>query len=206
MSVGRVEMDDGRKQYIPYANLGAEGGAESEYVYIERFIRTETLLEKWNLIDESGRGNPGNTYISAQMYNAITGEHLGKIQRPLDQKQYEMRYIPLSFSVIPYKYIDRYDPWPVLGASFGADFFSHVGVYVNLLNGLFRFENIKELSECPLYTWYKSYEPYGNTQEMFKGSYPAFLFRAFLKRNENSDPMFLDTSTKKLADAENTIY
>ena len=58
MSVGRVEMDDGRKQYIPYANLGAEGGAESEYVYIERFIRTETLLEKWNLTDAGGRDLP----------------------------------------------------------------------------------------------------------------------------------------------------
>lgn len=79
MSVGRVEMDDGRKQYIPYANLGAEGGAESEYVYIERFIRTETLLEKWNLTDAGGRDLPGYTEIRANMYNAVTGEYLGHL-------------------------------------------------------------------------------------------------------------------------------
>ncbi len=206
MSVGRVEMDDGRKQYIPYANLGAEGGSESEYVYIERFIRTETLLEKWNLTDAGGRDLPGYTEINAKMYNAVTGEYLGKIQTPMDNRKYSMKYTPLSFITIPYYYIDRYDPWPVISASFGTDFFASVGIYVNLLHGVFSFRNTKELSECPLYTWYKSYHSSTDTQESFKGSCPAFLFRALLKKIENSDPMFLDTSTKKLADAESTIY
>ena len=206
MSVGRVEMDDGRKQYIPYANLGAEGGSESEYVYIERFIRTETLLEKWNLTDAGGRDLPGYTEIRANMYNAVTGEYLGKMQRPSNNKQYEMRYTPLSFITVPYSYISIGDPWPVITASFGTDFFANVGVYVNLMHGVFIFRNVKKLSECPLYTWYKSYHSSTDTQEGFKGSYPAFLFRALLKKIENSDPMFLDTSTKKLADAESTLY
>ena len=71
------------------------------------------------------------------MYNAVTGEYLGKMQRPSNNKQYEMRYTPLSFITVPYSYISIGDPWPVISASFGIDFFANVGVYVNLLHGVF---------------------------------------------------------------------
>lgn len=202
MGIGRIEMDGAIKQYVPYASL--DSGKALEYVYIERFIRTETLLEKWIFTEDKPK--PWNLNIRSHMYDASTGEYLGKVNEPSNNSQYEMRYIPISFNVIPYRYVNIGDPWPMLRESFSSDFFSGVGVYVNLLTGMFIFRHTKQVSECPLFTWYKTQEQYSNTKEDFKGSYPAFLFRAVLKKNENEDPMFLDTTTKKLADAESTIY
>lgn len=207
MSVGRVEMSEGKKKYTPYASLGAEGGAESEYVYIERFIRTETLLSNWKTT--IGYSLNSNTYIMSKMYNAVTGEYLGKPRFPSGDNKYVIQYVPLSFSVIPYTIVDGFNLGPEIQAAIGNDFFAYMGIDVNLLYGYFMFNNEKKLSECPLFTWYKTYaNAYGLStvnQDTFKADFQAFLFRAYLKKVDSDSCMYLDKTAKKLSDAEESM-
>lgn len=202
MSIGRVELIDGNKQYKEYTG-GNNAKAESEYVYIERFVKIETILEEWSLT--VGSGNSGYTVISAKMYDAVTGEYIRK--NTYSDNQYAIKYIPLSFSVIPYHkaYEDNY--WPTAQLIIDSSFFAHMGINVDLTQGVFRFTNQKVLSECPILTWFKAYSDTSSASASdVKARFPAFLFRGYLRKLETNDPMYLGIGTKLLDEAESSIY
>ncbi|KAI4444634.1 hypothetical protein FMM80_25210 [Schaedlerella arabinosiphila] len=198
MSVGRIELIDGKKQYSEYAG-GGNSDTKSEYVYIERFVKTETLINEWKLAAYE------YTTICAKVYDVDTGEFLEKEYNGRDANI--VKYVPLSFNVIPYADIlDKIYPSNTHSVDVG--FFAYLGISVELNQGIFKFTNQKKLLENPMLTWYKSYARNGDggTIDMLKESYPAFLFRGYLRKLETNDPMYIKFGTKTMDDAENNIY
>ncbi|WP_285823974.1 hypothetical protein [Schaedlerella arabinosiphila] len=198
MSVGRVEILDGKKQYNEYAGRG-NFDAKSDYVYIERFVKTETLLSEWKLTFDDANSN---ICIYANMYNALTGEYIAKNS---GGERYVIGYVPISFNMIPYYNIFK-DLYPVKELIINAGFFASIGVDVDITQGIFKFTNQKRLSENPIYTWYKNYANKTGSTNDLKESYQAMLFRGYLRKLETNDPMYLKTGTKTLEDAESNIY
>lgn len=198
MSIGRVELVDGNKQYKDYSG-GGNSDTKSKYVYIEKFIKTEILLSEWKLTFDDANSN---ICIYANIYNAITGEYIAKNS---GGERYVIRYVPISFNMIPYYNIFK-ELYPVKELIIDAGFFASIGVDVDITQGIFKFTNQKRLSENPIFTWYKNYANKTGSISDLKESYPAMLFRGFLKSIEPDDPMYLKTGTKTLDDAENNIY
>lgn len=196
MSVGRIELINGQKQFKRYdSGGGGISDTKSEYVYVEKFVKTEALLNAWNL-NEYGR-----LTLRAKMYDAISGEYLGENYNGKDS--YTVKYVPQSFSMIPYS-----NPgWPTSVHTVGVGFFACLGIAVEIDQGIFKFTNTKKISKNPLFTLYELYGGGSDnaSENELKDFYPAMLFRGFLKKLEANDPMYLKIGTKTLNDAESNI-
>lgn len=199
MSIGRIEIVDGEKQFVPYADSGGGNNSASEYVYIEKLLKTETLLSEWNLAYDDA---DSKTTIYPRMYNVLTGEYIAKNS---GGDNYIIEYVPLSFNVIPF--YDIFGTiYPVKSTIITAGYFSYIGIDVDLTQGVFKFTNQRKLTENPIYTWFKNYiYKTGNVDDL-KKSYPAMLFRGFLRKLEVNDPMYIKPGTKTLDDAESDMY
>lgn len=194
MSIGRVEMVNEKKQYVPYS--GSSGGVgnvdtKSKLVYIEKYVKTEALLNDYPL------KNKDYVNVITKKYDALTGELL-------DRNTYtmEVRYIPLSFNVIPLNDILG-TLYPNAKGIINTGFFAYLGIGVELSSGEFTFRNLKGLSENPFFTWYKTYSGSADlTINGLKNSYPAMLFRGFLMELKTDNPMYIKGGTKKLENAD----
>lgn len=197
MSIGRIEIVNGKKQYVPYS--GSSGGGsnsdnKSKLVYIEKYVKTEVLLNNYPLQDKD--------YVNmiTRKYDALTGEQL-------NNNVYTMavRYIPLSFNMIPLTDILN-TLYPDTKGIINTGFFAYLGIGVELSGGEFTFRNQKRLSENPFFTWYKIYSSSTDlTINGLKNKYPAMLFRGFLIELETGNPMYIDGGTKKLENADTYI-
>ena len=126
MSIGRIEMVDGKKQYVRYATLGGGGSnsdTKSKLVYIEKYVKTEVLLNNYPLQDID--------YVNmiTRKYDVLTGEQL-------NNNAYAMavKYIPLSFNMIPLT--DILDTlYPDAKSIVNTGFFSYLGIGVELSSG-----------------------------------------------------------------------
>lgn len=74
-----------------------------------------------------------------------------------------------------------------------------------MTRGVFKFTNQRKLPENPIYTWFKNYIYKAGNVDDLKKSYPAMLFRGYLRKLETNDPMYIKPGTKALADAESTL-
>jgi len=203
MSVGRIEMVDGIKKFVPYADSGGGNNPESEYVYIERFIKTEKLLSDWKL--GSGPGSSCYTEIGAKMYDAVTGVYLRKINS--ESVASIVKFVPLSFGVLPYYKADVDYYYFTTKQIINSSFFAYMGINVDLTQGMFWFTNQKKLTESPFLTWYKTYISSATaTESSLIERYPAFLFRGYLKKLETDDPMYIKFGTKTLDEAESNLH
>lgn len=173
---------------------GSNSGKKSKLVYIEKYVKTEVLLNNYPLQDKD--------YVNmiTRKYDVLTGEQL-------NNNVYTMavRYIPLSFNMIPLT--DILDTlYPDTKGIINTGFFAYLGIGVELSSGEFTFRNQKRLSENPFFTWYKIYSSSTDlTINGLKNNYPAMLFRGFLMELEKDNPMYIDGGTKKLENADTYI-
>ena len=108
-------------------------------MYIERFIKTETLLSGWKL--GVGSGNSCYTEIGAKMYDAVTGEYLRKMNS--GNSRGIVKFVPLSFGVIPYYKADVDYFYFATEQVIDSSFFAYAGINVDLTQGMFWFTNQK---------------------------------------------------------------
>ena len=98
---------------------GGGNNSASEYVYIEKLLKTETLLSEWNLAYDDA---DSKTTIYPRMYNVLTGEYIAKNS---GGDNYIIEYVPLSFNVIPF--YDIFGTiYPVKSTIITAGFFSYI--------------------------------------------------------------------------------
>lgn len=197
MSIGRIELIDGQKQFKQYDSGGGGGkkNSNSQYVYIEKFVKTEVLLNNYPLLDKE------YVNVYAKKYDFDTGEYLGNTSADSDK----LRCTPLSFCMIPFSDILG-TLYPDTKHIVGIDFFSYIGIGVEMSSGEFRFKNQKKLSENPFFTWYKTYSGSTNlTVSGLKENYPAMLFRGLLLELKTDNLMYIKGGTKKLENADEYI-
>ncbi len=197
MSIGRIELIDGQKQFKPYDSGGGGGkkNSNSQYMYIEKFVKTEVLLNNYPLLDKE------YVNVYAKKYDFDTGEYLGNTSADSDK----LRCTPLSFCMIPFSDILG-TLYPDTKQIVGIDFFSYIGIGVEMSSGEFRFKNQKKLSENPFFTWYKTYSGSTNlTVSGLKENYPAMLFRGLLLELKTDNLMYIKGGTKKLENADEYI-
>lgn len=197
MSIGRIELIDGQKQFKQYDSGGGGGkkNSNSQYMYIEKFVKTEVLLNNYPLLDKE------YVNVYAKKYDFDTGEYLGNTSADSDK----LRCTPLSFCMIPFSDILG-TLYPDTKQIVGIDFFSYIGIGVEMSSGEFRFKNQKKLSENPFFTWYKTYSGSTNlTVSGLKENYPAMLFRGLLLELKTDNLMYIKGGTKKLENADEYI-
>lgn len=197
MSIGRIELIDGQKQFKQYDSGGGGGkkNSDSQYMYIEKFVKTEVLLNNYPLLDKE------YVNVYAKKYDFDTGEYLGNTSADSDK----LRCTPLSFCMIPFSDILG-TLYPDTKQIVGIDFFSYIGIGVEMSSGEFRFKNQKKLSENPFFTWYKTYSGSTNlTVSGLKENYPAMLFRGLLLELKTDNLMYIKGGTKKLENADEYI-
>lgn len=197
MSIGRIELIDGQKQFKQYDSGGGGGkkNSNSQYMYIEKFVKTEVLLNNYPLLDKE------YVNVYAKKYDFDTGEYLGNTSADSDK----LRCTPLSFCMIPFSDILG-TLYPDTKHIVGIDFFSYIGIGVEMSSGEFRFKNQKKLSENPFFTWYKTYSGSTNlTVSGLKENYPAMLFRGLLLELKTDNLMYIKGGTKKLENADEYI-
>lgn len=112
------------KSNIKIIQGGGNSDTKSRYVYIEKFIKTETLLRDWKLAAYE------HTSMFAKMYDADTGGYLGSGH--ISDSQYIVTYVPLSFIAIPYGDILG-EIYPVSSLAMDISFFTYLGVAVELV-------------------------------------------------------------------------
>lgn len=133
-------------------------------------------------------------------YDVLTGEQLSNNVYTM-----AVRYIPLSFNMIPLTDILN-TLYPDTKGIINTGFFAYLGIGVEISSGEFTFRNQKRLSENPFFTWYKIYSSNTDlTINGLKNHYPAMLFRGFLMELEKDNPMYIDGGTKKLENADTYI-
>ena len=196
MSIGRIELIDGQKQFKQYdSGGGGKKNSNSQYMYIEKFVKTEVLLNNYPLLDKE------YVNVYAKKYDFDTGEYLGNTSADSDK----LRCTPLSFCMIPFSDILG-TLYPDTKRIVGIDFFSYIGIGVEMSSGEFRFKNQKKLSENPFFTWYKTYSGSTNlTVSGLKENYPAMLFRGLLLELKTDNLMYIKGGTKKLENADEYI-
>ncbi len=174
---------------------GGKKNSNSQYVYIEKFVKTEVLLNNYPLLDKE------YVNVYAKKYDFDTGEYLGNTSADSDK----LRCTPLSFCMIPFSDILG-TLYPDTKNIVGIDFFSYIGIGVEMSSGEFRFKNQKKLSENPFFTWYKTYSGSTNlTVSGLKENYPAMLFRGLLLELKTDNLMYIKGGTKKLENADEYI-
>ena len=174
---------------------GPKKNSNSQYMYIEKFVKTEVLLNNYPLLDKE------YVNVYAKKYDFDTGEYLGNTSADSDK----LRCTPLSFCMIPFSDILG-TLYPDTKHIVGIDFFSYIGIGVEMSSGEFRFKNQKKLSENPFFTWYKTYSGSTNlTVSGLKENYPAMLFRGLLLELKTDNLMYIKGGTKKLENADEYI-
>lgn len=194
MGVGIIELVDGKKQYNEYAG-GGNSDAKSEYIYIEKFVNTEVLLDNYPLT------NKGYINISGKKYAADTEVYLGRT----NGENMVLKYSPLSFCMIPLKNILG-TLYPDTKNTVNSGFFAYLGIGVELSSGEFKFTNHKSITENPFLTWYKIYSSSTDlTVNGLKETYPAMLLRGLVTELKTDNLMYIKGGTKKSEDADNYI-
>ena len=109
---------------------GGNSDAKSEYIYIEKFVNTEVLLDNYPLT------NKGYINISGKKYAADTEVYLGRT----NGENMVLKYSPLSFCMIPLKNILG-TLYPDTKNTVNSGFFAYLGIGVELSSGEFKFTN-----------------------------------------------------------------